>query len=124
MNNFNTIKVNALCVIEYFVLANKDSNEEMSECLDNTRHSLKGLYEKCGEFGYEDTKLAKLIVKAEQEINRFITQREQFSSVIDFDNEDDIQSKARTLMFNTLKSLLNIHTEIETPFDHQLKKTL
>lgn len=113
MNNFNTIKINALCVIEYFVLANKDSNEEMAECLNNTRQSLKGLYEKCGEFGYEDTRLASLIVKAEQEINRFIIQMAQFASAIDSDNEDVIQSKARTLMFNTLKALMNIHTEIE-----------
>lgn len=113
MNNFSNIKINALCVIEYFVLANKDSNEEMAECLNNTRQSLKGLYEKCGEFGYEDTKLASLIVKAEQEINRLIIQMAQFASVIDNDNEDDIQSKATTLMFNTLKAFLNIHTEIE-----------
>lgn len=113
MNNFSNIKTNALCVIEYFVLANKDSNEEMAECLNNTRQSLKGLYEKCGEFGYEDSKLASLIVKAEQEINRFIIQMAQFASVIDNDNEDDIQHKARTLMFNTLKALMNIHTEIE-----------
>lgn len=114
MKNFNVIKTNALCVIEYFVLANKDSNDEMAECLENTRQSLKGLYEKCGEFGYEDTKLASLIVKAEQEINRFIIQMAQFASAIDSDNEDDIQHKARTLMFNTLKALLNIHTEIQT----------
>ena len=113
MKNFNVIKTNALCVIEYFVLANKDSNEEMAECLNNTRQSFKGLYEKCGEFGYEDTKLATLIVKAEQEINRFIIQMAQFASAIDSDNEDDIQHKARTLMFNTLKAFLNIHTEIE-----------
>lgn len=114
MKNFNVIKTNALCVIEYFVLANKDSNEEMAECLNNTRQSLKGLYEKCGEFGYDDTKLASLIVKAEQEINRFIIQMAQFASAIDSDNEDDIQHKATTLMFNTLKALLNIHTEIQT----------
>lgn len=113
MNKFNCIKINALCVIEYFVLANKDSNEEMAECLNNTRQSLKGLYEKCGEFGYEDTKLASLIVKAEQEINRFIIQMAQFASAIDNDNEDDIQHKARTLMFNTLKDLMNMHTEIQ-----------
>ena len=74
---------------------------------------MKGLYEKCGEFGYEDTKLAKLIVKAEQEINRFIIQMAQFASAIDNDNEDVIQSKARSLMVNTLKDLMNIHTEIE-----------
>ena len=113
MNNFNTIKINTLCVIEYFVLANKDTNEEMAECLNNTRQSLKGLYEKCGEFGYEDTELASIIVKAEQEINRFIIQMAQFASAIDSDNEDVIQSKARSLMFNTLKALMNIHTEIE-----------
>lgn len=114
MNNFSNIKTNALCVIEYFVLANKDSNEEMAECLDNTRQFFKGLYEKCGEFGYEDTRLASLIVKAEQEINRIIIQMAQFASVIDNDNEDDIQSKATTLMFNTLKDLMNMHTEIQT----------
>ena len=114
MNNFNTIKVNTLCVIEYFILANKDSNEEMAECLNNTRQSLKGLYEKCGELGYEDTRLATLIVKAEQVINKFIIQMAQFASVIDNVNEDDIQSKARSLMFDTLKDLMNIHTEIQT----------
>lgn len=114
MNNFNIIKINTLCVIEYFILANKDSNEEMAECLNNTRQSLKGLYEKCGEFGYGDTRLATLIVKAEQEINRFIIQMAQFASDIDSDNEDDIQHKARTLMIGTLKALMNIHTEIET----------
>lgn len=113
MNNFNSIKINTLCVIEYFVLANKDSNEEMTECLINTRQSLKGLYEKCGELGYGDTELASLIVKAEQEINRFIIQMAQFASVIDSVNEDEIEHKARTLMFNTLKALMNIHTEIE-----------
>lgn len=114
MNNFNSIKINALCVIEYFVLANKDSNEEMAECLNNTRQSLKGLYEKCGEFGYEDTKLASLIVKAEQEINRFIIQMAQFASAIDSDNEDVIQSKARSLMVDTFKAVLRIHTELNT----------
>ena len=113
MNNFSNIKINTLCVIEYFVLANKDSNEEMAECLNNTRQSLKGLYEKCGEFGYEDTKLASIIVKAEQVINRFIIQMAQFASVIDSDNEDDIQSKATSLIVDTLKALMNIHTEIE-----------
>lgn len=113
-NNFSVIKINTQLVIEYFVLANKDSNEEMTECLDNTRQSLKGLYEKCGEFGYEDTTLATLIVRAEQEINRFIIQMAQFASVIDSDNEDVIAHKARTLMFNTLKALMDIHTEIET----------
>lgn len=114
MNNFNSIKINALCVIEYFVLANKDSNEEMAECLNNTRQSLKGLYEKCGEFGYEDTRLASLIVKAEQEINRFIIQMAQFASAIDSDNEDVIQSKARSLIVDTLKAVLRIHTELNT----------
>lgn len=114
MSNFNVIKTNALCVIEYFVLANKDSNEEMAECLSNTRQSLKGLYEKCGEFGYGDTSLATLIVKAEQEINRFIIQMAQLASDIDDDNEDEIEHKARTLMFNTLKDLMNIHTELNT----------
>lgn len=114
MNNFNSIKINALCVIEYFVLANKDSNEEMAECLNNTRQSLKGLYEKCGEFGYEDTRLASLIVKAEQEINRFIIQMAQFASAIDSDNEDVIQSKARSLMVDTLKAVLRMHTEFNT----------
>lgn len=29
LNNFNAIKTNALCVIEYFILANKEENEEM-----------------------------------------------------------------------------------------------
>jgi hypothetical protein len=114
MNNFNSIKINALCVIEYFVLANKDTNEEMAECLNNTRQSLKGLYEKCGEFGYEDTRLASLIVKAEQEINRFIIQMAQFASAIDSDNEDVIQSKARSLMVDTLKAVLRMHTEFNT----------
>lgn len=113
MNNFSNLKINTLCVIEYFVLANKDTNEEMAECLNNTRQSLKGLYEKCGELGYEDTRLATLIVKAEQEINKFIIQMAQFASAIDSDNEDDIQHKARTLMIGTLKALMNIHTEIE-----------
>ena len=113
MNNFSNIKTNTLCVIEYFILANKDTNEEMAECLNNTRQSLKGLYEKCGEFGYEDTKLASLIVKAEQEINKFIIQMAQFASAIDSDNEDVIQSKARSLMVDTFKDLMNIHTEIQ-----------
>lgn len=114
MNNLNTIKVNAICVIEYFVLANKDSNEEMAECLNNTRQSLKGLYEKCGEFGFSDTRLASLIVKAEQEINSFIIQMAQFASAIDSDNADVIESKARSLMVDTFKAVLRIHTELNT----------
>ena len=114
MNNFSIIKTNALCVIEYFVLANKDSNEEMSECLENTRQSFKGLYEKCSEFGYGNTKLSSLIVKAEQEINGFIIQMSQLASAIDSDNEDYIQSKARSLIIDTLKAVLRIHTELNT----------
>lgn len=111
VDNFNVIKTNASCVIEYFVLANKDSNEEMVECLDNTRQSFKGLYEKCGELGYDNTKLASLIVKAEQEINRFIIEMAKLASTIDDDIE--IENKARTLMFSTIKQLMDIHTEIE-----------
>ncbi len=117
-DNFNIIKTNALCVIEYFILANKEENEEMVNVLTLTTESFKTIQEKSKELTAETLNDVKkledfrvLITSAISAIKTFVVQLAQFESTIDDDIE--IENKARTLMFNTLKTLMNIHTEIE-----------
>lgn len=119
VNNFDAIKINALCVIEYFVLANKEENEEMVNVLTLTTESFKTIQEKTKELMVETLNDVKkledfraLIKSTISAIETFVVQLAQFASVID--NDIEIENEARTLMFNTLKALMNIHTEIET----------
>lgn len=116
-NNFDNIKINALCVIEFFVLANKEENEEMANVLRLTTESFKTLQEKTKELTVETLNDVKkledfrvLIKSAKSAVETFIVQLAKLASIID---DIEIENKARTLMFSTLKVLMDIHTKIE-----------
>lgn len=118
MKTFNDIKTNALCVIEYFILANKEENEEMVNVLKLTEEAIFNIREKSRELTVEtldDVKKLEdfkaLITSAKSAIETFVIQLSQVAEEID--NDIEIENFARSSMIRTFKKLIEVHTRIE-----------
>lgn len=118
MKTFNDVKTNALCVIEYFILANKEKNHEMVNVLKLTEEAIFKIREKSRELTVEtlaDVKKLEdfrvLITSAKSAIETFAIQLAQVAEEIDDDIE--IENFARSSMIRTFKKLIDVHTSIE-----------